>query len=128
MSDQLPLEELEALVAPFLASDLAHEVANHYRERIGYGVAPGPATASVIETFRDLIGDPDEGPVIFLALASVQLQHGRLIGPVRDAAIALIESGDAQRAWRPTDANLLRQRRDALLKIADQLRAAHVDL
>ncbi len=117
-------DELESLTAPFLASDLAAEVANVYLERTAVGVGPGEATAAVIQAFRDLLGDPDEGPVIFLALASAQLRQGRTVKPVRDAALSLIDSGDAQRAWRQPDAGIAVQRRAALAALAERLRQA----
>ena len=117
---------METLTAPFLASDLAMEVASVYHEHTGVGVGAGEATAAVISTFRELLADPDEGPVIFLALAATQLREGRLVEPVRDAAIALIESGDAQRAWRQTDATISIQRRTALAAVAEQLRVAEL--
>jgi len=119
-------DEIETLTAPFLASDLAMEVASVYHEHTGVGVGAGEATAAVISTFRELLADPDEGPVIFLALAATQLREGRLVEPVRDAAIALIESGDAQRAWRQTDATISIQRRTALAAVAEQLRVAEL--
>jgi hypothetical protein len=116
-------DEINDLTAPFLASDLAHEVANVYGERANVGVEPGYATQAVFETFRDLLGDPNEGPVIFLALACLQLRRRDVLPPVRDAALALIESGDADRAWRQPDATLHRQRKVALAALADLLRA-----
>jgi len=119
-------DEIETLTAPFLASDLAMEVASVYHEHTGVGVGAGEATAAVISTFRELLADPDEGPVIFLALAATQLREGRLVEPVRDAAIALIESGDAQRAWRQTDATISIQRRAALAAVEEQLRVAEL--
>jgi len=119
-------DEMETLTAPFLASDLAMEVASVYHEHTGVGVGAGEATAAVISTFRELLADPDEGPVIFLALAATQLREGRLVEPVRDAAIALIESGDAQRAWRQTDATISIQRRTALAAVEEQLRVAEL--
>ena len=119
-------DEIETLTAPFLASDLAMEVASVYHEHTGVGVGAGEATAAVISTFRELLADPDEGPVIFLALAATQLREGRLVEPVRDAAIALIESGDAQRAWRQTDATISIQRRTALAAVEEQLRVAEL--
>jgi hypothetical protein len=117
-------DELTALTAPFLASDLAQEVQNIYFERTGVGTGAGPATQAVFETFRDLLSDPDEGPVIFLALASVQLRRGAVLAPLRDAALALIESGDANRAWRQSDSFVNQQRKSALRVLAERLEHA----
>jgi hypothetical protein len=76
------------------------------------------------ETFGGLLADPNEGPVVFLALASLQLRRGQVLGPMRDAAIALIDSGDANRAWRQTDAVLNVARKAALRQLAEALQTA----
>jgi len=111
-------DEIDAITAPFLASDLAAEVRNVYFEQTALGVGPGVATAAVFEAYRNLIEDPNDGPVIFLALAALQLQSGQLLDPIRDAALTLIESGDAARAWRPMDAATMVARREALANFA----------
>ena len=120
-------DELTVLTAPFLASDLAQEVQNVYFERAGVGVGAGPATQAVFETFRDLLGDPNEGPVIFLALACLQLRRRDVLPPVRDAALALIESGDADRAWRQSDSFVNQQRKAALRALASRLENAALE-
>ena len=63
-------EEIDNITAPFLASDLAVEVRNVYFEHAGTGIGPGAATAAVFDAFRNLLDDPNEGPVIFLALGA----------------------------------------------------------
>lgn len=118
----LTRDEIEALTAPFLAADLAMEVRGVYDERLTAGEGPGPATAAVFDGFRSLLADPDEGPVVFLAVAAIQLRENHLLEPIRDAALALIDSGDAQRAWRPNDHNVNRDRKQALASLADMLR------
>ena len=117
-------QQLHDLTAPFLAADLAQEVANLYLEHAGSGVDPGHATAAVFDAFRDLIADADEGPVILLAIAALQLRRGQMLPPVRQAALALIETGDAARAWRQGDGAMHRQRMEALEQLRTLLEAA----
>ena len=118
----LTRDEIDEITAPFLASDLAMEVRGVYDERLTAGEGAGPATAAAFESFRSLLTDPDDGPVIFLALAAIQLREKDLLDPIRDAALSLIDSGDAQRAYRPNDANINRDRRTALAQLAELLR------
>jgi hypothetical protein len=124
--DDAPAEEqpdtLETLTGLFLASDLAREVQNVYYEHAGTGVGAGYATQAVFEAFRNLLGDPNEGPVIFMAIAAMQLRARNVLEPIRDAALALIESGEAQRAWRQFDAGVNRQRKVALEELGRLLR------
>jgi hypothetical protein len=114
-------DEIDLLTAPFLASDLAAEVRSVYYEHAGVGTGAGPATAAVFDTFRELLADSNEGPVVLLALAALQVRDGLVLEPIRDAALALIESGDANRAWRPLDAVMIRQRKEALTRFAELL-------
>ncbi|HEX8325447.1 MAG TPA: hypothetical protein VF595_16205 [Tepidisphaeraceae bacterium] len=118
----LSRDEIDEITAPFLAADLAMEVRSVYDERLTAGEAPGPATASVFETFRNVLADADDGPVVFLAIAAIQLREHHLLDPIRDAALALIDSGDAQRAWRPMEASVNRDRKQALEQLASVLR------
>ena len=119
-------EELDAVLEPFLAPDLAREVATIYGERRHFNVDVGHATQAVFETFRELLHDPNEGPVIFLALAALQLRDGAVLAPIRDAAIALIDTGEAQRAWRPLDVMVNRQRKTALAALSELLATAAI--
>lgn len=119
-------DELDAILEPFLSSDLARDVANVYGERRQYGVDAGPATVEVFRHFMDLVDDANEGPVIFLALAALQLRDNNLLATIRDTALKLIESGAAQRAWRPTDFRAIRGRKTALEGIATLLQESAV--
>jgi hypothetical protein len=103
-------DELE----PFFASDLAAEVRREFASRADHGVAIEQATRDVLAHFRDLLTDPQEGPVVFLALAAAQLRAGRLLPFIRDTALDLIRTGEARRAYASTDPALSRQRRQLL--------------
>lgn len=119
----LTQDEIDDITAPFLASDLAIEVRQVYFDHTAAGTGPGPATAAVFDTFRDLLSDTNEGPVVLLALAALQLRNGELLDPIRDAAAAMIDSGDAARAWRPTDGMVNARRKVALTDFAMLLSA-----
>jgi hypothetical protein len=120
------VENLDEICAPFLASDLALEVRNLMLEHAPHGADIGPATAQVFSVFGDLLRDPNDGPVIFLAVAAWQLQNLQLLAPVRDAALHLIDNGDANRAYRRPDADAVIARKTALAKFAEALREAKV--
>ncbi|MGN6506094.1 MAG: hypothetical protein ACTHM6_11080 [Tepidisphaeraceae bacterium] len=114
-------ESIESVTAPFLQSDLAQEVRQVYFEQTGVGVDAGPATHAVFQRFGDLLGDPNEGPVVLLAIAAVQLQAGAVLPPIREAALAMIDDGTAARAWRQSDIRSIKQRAAALEALGRQL-------
>lgn len=103
-------DELE----PFFASDLAAEVRREFDGRADHGVPIPDVTRDVLAHFRDLLADPQEGPVIFLALAALQLRSGHVMPFVRDAALDLIRTGEARRAYANTDPNVSKQRKQLL--------------
>ena len=119
-------DELETLTRPFLESDLSREVASVFFDHIDAGT--GAATAAVVEAFRDLLADTNEGPVIFMALAALQVRRRRVLVPVRDAVLSMIDTGDADRAWRSPDWQLRSQRKTALAQLVDALNQTPVEV
>ena len=106
-------DELE----PFFASDLAAEVRREFDARADHGVPIPDTTRDVLAHFRDLLADPHEGPVIFLALAALQVRAGHVMPFVRDAALDLIRTGEARRAYASTDPNVAKQRKQLLASL-----------
>ncbi len=74
------------------SDDLACDVRDEFTALIGEGLSAGEATAALVENYRTAIGDPDEGPVFWLALALTQWKIGRLQDEVRDRALSIIRA------------------------------------
>ncbi len=111
---------------PLFASDLAIDVRSEFFEHVGHGLSASTATAHVFDRFRALLTDEDDGPVLIVCVAAMQMSHGQLDATMRDAAIDLIESGEASRAWHAAETlGVSQQDRNALLhELADALRAS----
>lgn len=119
MSQSISDDDFDAL----FSSDLARQVRQRMIEELDGASSTGEATANVLAEFRGAMGDVNEGPVVFLAIAATQLDRRALLPEVRDGAIDLIESGEAQRAWQSTDGTLSRQRREMLERLLEALHA-----
>jgi hypothetical protein len=115
-------DELE----PLFASDLAAEVRREFSGRTDHGIPVPDATRDVLAHFSDLLADPQEGPVVFLALAGLQFRLRRLMPFVRDAALELIRTGEARRAYPTTDPTMNRQRKQLLATLEASLESAEV--
>lgn len=111
---------------PFFASDLAAEVRREYDVRIDHGVPTAEATRDVLALFRDLLADAQEGPVIFLALAALQLRANRVMPLIRDAVVDLIRTGEAKRSFPMADGAMSRQRKQLLATLEAELEAAEL--
>lgn len=112
--------------AELFTSDLAAEVRGEFDERLGFGLSSKDATVHVVARFGSLMTDPNDGPVVIVCLAALQFESSGLFASFRDAAIELIESREAQRAWKCFDHESGQQRRAVLDRLAAALREAPI--
>ena len=125
MMDPQPLSPSDVATA-LLSSDLALEVRAEFDGRMSVGLPVEAATAHAFNRFRTALADPDDGPVVILALAALQWREGRLQAVIRDAAVDLIDSGEATAAHRSADAAARRAREQLLDAFAGELRATAI--
>ncbi len=125
MDDPLTLSPADVATA-LLSSDLAQEVRAEFEGRISVGLPVATATAHAFGRFRTALADPDDGPVVILALAALQWREGAVQAVIRDAAVDLIDSGEAATAYRSADAAARRGRKGLLEAFADVLRTTAV--
>ena len=113
-----PVEELLSAV---LASDLAIEVDTEFSARRKMGLDVPGATANVFGKFRSALASPADGPVVLIALAALQIREGHLQAVIRDAALDLIDSGEALNAYRSYDFTQRKALRGMLEQFAELL-------
>lgn len=101
--------------------DTAIDVRDSYKEEVANGVDGSEATRIVLAKFADCLDDPDDGPVIWLALAATQSKLGRLEDEVKARALQIIDTGEGLALWEESDPKLLDKRKAALQKLRDQL-------
>jgi hypothetical protein len=105
----------DAELEPLFLSDLAQEVRREFEVRAVEHLVPVPlATRDVLAHFGDMLSDPNAGPVIFLVLAALQYKSSRLMPFIRDAAVDLIQTGEARRAYSTSDPNISTERKKLL--------------
>ena len=103
------------------SSDMARDIRDFYRERIEERIEDAEATRLTLEKFRSYLDDPEEGPVLLVALAVTQSKIGRLDPVVRGRALAAIDSGADLATWAQENPKLLPKRREVLNKARAQL-------
>lgn len=104
------------------SDDTASDIRGDWREAIMDGLSPAKATERLLERYRDVREDTDEGPLFWFALAASQHQTGRLVPAVRDRALELIDRGGDVARFAEEDPALGRKRQDALRQLAAKLR------
>ena len=105
-------------------SDLSAEIRSAFLEQLSFGLDVKDATQTVLLRFGDLLKQPNEGPVVLIVLAALQLEREQLYAPFRDAAIELIESGEAEAAYRVQEPATLKGRKELLSSLANLLQSA----
>ena len=93
---------------------------------IGFGASPVAATQETVHRFGNLLGDDDEGPLVLIVLAALQVKHRVVFASIRDAALAAIDSGAADRLTGGDTASR-RQVRDLLDDLRETLAAIEVE-
>jgi sirohydrochlorin ferrochelatase len=79
--------------------DVASDVRSTFENELEGGASVAYATTVVLREWSEAMDDEEDGPIVWLALASLQLGHGALQKRVRDEALAVIDGGQNQRRW-----------------------------
>jgi len=99
------------------SDDLDCDVRNEYRDLVAAGATGEEATRLLLESWEDILDDPDASPVFWLALAVTQWKIGRLEESVKAKALEIIEIGADLKRWEG-DPSWLKRR----IKVLDQAR------
>lgn len=113
--------------APLFASDLAEQVRQTFEEMLDFGASITAATQETVHRFQGALGDEHDGPVVILSLAALQVRHRQVHASIRDAALEILNSGQADKliatepAARKQVRGILGELREVLesLEIAD---------
>jgi hypothetical protein len=106
-------DEHDALIDALFASDLAREVRSEFNARRDEGMSVNDATSTIVASYGHVLSQPEEGPVVIVALAVLQLLERSLSATFRDAALDLLREGHGF-ATRAGENNTLRRDRERL--------------
>ncbi len=90
---------------------LALDVRAEFEAELARGASAYAAALAVLQTHAGAVHDPDDGPVIFYALATLQLDHGVIAPMLRKRALTLINSGEGLERWKGEPAEVFEARR-----------------
>ncbi len=92
-------ESMDAWGYDIFDSDEAADLRALFESQLQTGASIAHATAVVLRESRDALDDPKDGPIVWLALATLQLGRDALQPNVRDHALAVINGGEDLRRW-----------------------------
>lgn len=104
------------------SDDVACDVRAQFRDQLEEGVSVAAATKRILAEWSEALDDVEDGPVIWLALASLQWDRGAVQARVKSKAIKLIDSGADLERWRNDgDSRQVAARRGMLRKLRQKL-------
>jgi Domain of unknown function (DUF4259) len=103
--------------------DLASDIQNEFEKALDESLTVKEATQRIIEFYQDEMEDEDEGPIIYLALAALQLEQEELQAEVRKKALEIIESGEGLVRWEEAKEEELVERKQVLEDLKAELKA-----
>lgn len=83
--------------APLFTSDLAGQVREAFEEMLDFGASVTAATQETVHRFGGALNDERDGPVVILSLAGLQVKHREVHASIRDAALEILDSGEAEK-------------------------------
>ncbi len=90
------------------------DVRGDFEEAIVGGATIERATRLILQEYEEELDDEDDRPVIYLALASLQLERGRVTDPVRTEALKVIDLGEGLARWDEAGEEALVERKKVL--------------
>ena len=82
------------------SNDTTSDIRGTYRELMKFGKTNEETTNELIEMNRDIIGDMEEEPLFWYALADTQWNYGRLLESVKDKALFFLTQDHEKERWR----------------------------
>lgn len=94
--------------------DTACDVRDDFEDYIEQGLSVSEATERILNEYNDSLEDEDEEVLVYLALASLQLEHKKLQPNIKEITLDIIESGKGLEVWEDTGEDALKQRKKVL--------------
>lgn len=94
--------------------DLSLDVQNTFEAALAEGLDVVTATQRVLDRGVTELTDTTLAPIIYLALAALQLEHGAVQPEVRRRAMTLITTQQGIRSWSDAGPEILSRRMQAL--------------
>jgi hypothetical protein len=104
-----------------LSDDIAADVSERFTDLIADGLSSVAATKRLLAEYAEELDDPDDGIVVWLALAASQQKLGRLTARVKNKAIRIIDTDADIVRWSESSNSEIRERKRNLFRLRHQL-------
>lgn len=101
--------------------DIALDIKAEFDDALAEGMTVKEATKQILESFEDVLEDDEESPIVYLALAALQLEKGEIQKNIKKKALQIIESEQGMERWEEAGAELFVQRKVILNELKRNL-------
>ena len=122
--DAVAADQRDAVIDALFASDLANEVRGEFNARREEGMSVVDATSTIVASYGHVLSRPEEGPVVIIAIAVLQLLEHAPTETFRDAALDLLREGHGFAARAGENVGFRRERerlRDSLIAMLESV-------
>ena len=81
------------------ANDAASDIRNDYIDKLKCGKTNEEAIKELVEENNQIMGDTEEEPLFWFALADTQWEYGRLMPEVKEKALFYLAQGKELERW-----------------------------
>jgi len=82
------------------SNDSASDIRGDYVDKLKRGKSNEDVTQELIAENKDIMGDDEEEPLFWFALADTQWNYGRLLPEVKEKALDFLSSGKEDERWK----------------------------
>lgn len=102
--------------------DLAVDVRSDFEELVEEdGLDIAVATRKILRKYQIELEDEDSAPIIYLALAALQLEYDEVLPEIRERVLEIIEEDQGLSLWEEEDEDLLLERKEVLNELKAEL-------
>lgn len=106
------------------ANDSASDIRGDYVDMLKRGKTNEEATKALIESNSDIMGDGEEEPLFWFALADTQWNYGRLMPEVKEKALYFLENNSEMERWSDSGEKRTKEWEKTLDKLKKKLNSS----
>lgn len=103
------------------ANDPASDIRGDYADKLRRGKTNEEATQEIINNNQEIMGDVEEEPLFWFALADTQWNYGRLLPKVKEKALFFLSQDNESQRWKESGEKQLNAWRNTLDKLKEKL-------
>ena len=103
------------------ANDSASDIRGDYVDKLRRGKTNEEATKELIDANCDIMGDTEEEPLFWFALADTQWNYGRLLPEVKDKALFYLSQDKELERWKESGQKQLNAWKKTLERLKEKL-------